>query len=67
MDTLGEDLVLLAIRPGNGKIAARERLGYGLRGSELVRLAASGRVGITGDRIVVRRGGPAGDERLDAA
>lgn len=67
VDTLGEDLVLLAIRPGNGKIAARERLGYGLRGSELVRLAASGRVGITGDRIVVLAGGPAGDERLDAA
>ena len=67
VDTLGEDLVLLAIRPGNGKIAARERLGYGLRGSELVRLAASGRVGITGDRIVVLDGGPTGDERLDAA
>ncbi len=67
VDTLGEDLVLLAVRPGNGTIAARERLGYGLRGSELVRLAASGRVGISGDRIVVLDGGPTGDERLDAA
>ena len=67
METLGEDLVLLAIRPGNGTIAAKDRLAYGLRGSELVRLAASGRVGITGDRIVVLDGGPTGDERLDAA
>ena len=53
MDTLGEDLVLLSIRPDNGTIATKSRLGYGLRGSELVRLAATGRVGITGDRIVV--------------
>lgn len=67
METLGEDLVLLAIRPGNGTLAARERIPYGLRGSELVRLAASGRVGITGDRIVVLDAGPTGDERLDAA
>ena len=67
MDTLGEDLVLLSIRPGNGMIATKSRLGYGLRGSELVRLAASGRVGITGDRIVVLDGQPTGDERLDAA
>jgi hypothetical protein len=67
VETLGEDLVLLAIRPGNGTLAARERIPYGLRGSELVRLAASGRVGITGDRIVVLDAGPTGDERLDAA
>ena len=67
METLGEDLVLLAIRPGHGTLAARERIPYGLRGSELVRLAASGRVGITDDRIVVLDAGPTGDERLDAA
>ena len=67
MDTLGEDLVLLSIRPDNGTIATKSRLGYGLRGSELVRLAATGRVGITGDRIVVLGGQPTGDEQLDAA
>lgn len=67
MDTLGEDLVLLSIRPDNGTIATKSRLGYGVRGSELVRLAASGRVGITGDRIVVLDGQPTGDEQLDAA
>jgi Golgi phosphoprotein 3 (GPP34) len=67
VDTLGEDLVLLAIEPDRGTIAARNRLPYGLRGSELVRLAASGRVGITSNRIVVLDDGPTGDERLDAA
>ncbi len=39
VDTLGEDLVLLAIQPASGMIAARQRIPYGLRGSELVRLA----------------------------
>ena len=53
VDTLGEDLVLLAIQPASGMIAARQRIPYGLRGSELVRLAASGRAVITNDRIVV--------------
>ena len=67
MDTLGEDLVLLSVRPDNGTIATKSRLGYGLRGSELVRLAASGRVWITGDRIVVLDTQPTGDEQLDAA
>ena len=67
MDTLGEDLALLSIRPDNGTITTKSRLGYGLRGSELVRLAASGRVGITGDRIVVLDSQPTGDAQLDAA
>jgi hypothetical protein len=67
VETLGEDLVLLSIRPDNGTIATKSRLGYGLRGSELVRLAASGRVGITSDRIVMLDSQPTGDEQLDAA
>ena len=67
MDTLGEDLMLLAIRPDDGVIAARQRLPYGLRGSELVRLAAGGRVEITKGRIVVLDASPAGDDRLDEA
>jgi hypothetical protein len=67
MDDLGEDLVLLSIHPDNGTVATKSRLGYGLRGSELVRLAASGRAGITGDRIVVLDGRPTGDEQLDTA
>ena len=64
--TLGEDLLLLAIRP-NGTVGAASRLGFGLMGSELVRLAAAGRIEITGDRIVVRSAAPAGDPELDAA
>ena len=67
MDALGEDLVLLSIHPDKGTVVTKSRLGYGLRGSELVRLAASGRAGITGDRIVVLDGRPTGDEQLDAA
>jgi hypothetical protein len=67
VDTLGEDLVVLAIQPGNGTLAARQRLPYGLRGSELVRLAFSGRAGITQGRIVVLDHRPTGDDRLDAA
>ena len=67
MQTLGEDLVLLSVHPDNGTIVTKSRLGYGLRGSELVRLAAGGRAGITGDRIVVLDGRPTGDEQLDAA
>ena len=67
METLGEDLVLLSVHPDNGTIVTKSRLGYGLRGSELVRLAAGGRAGITGDRIVVLNSRPTGDEQLDAA
>jgi hypothetical protein len=67
VETLGEDLVLLSIRPGKGTIATKHTIGYGLRGSELVRLAASGRAGISGDRIVVLDSQPTGDEQLDAA
>ena len=66
METLGDDLVLLAIRP-NGVIAAAAKLRYGLSGSELVRLAALGRVGIERGRIVVLDQAPTGDVLLDQA
>ena len=39
METLAEDLLLLAVRP-NGKLGAAPKLRFGLSGSELVRLAA---------------------------
>jgi Golgi phosphoprotein 3 (GPP34) len=67
LSTLGEDLLLLSIRPDNGKIATAQRIDYGLMGSELVRLAATGRAEIAGDRIVVRDQAPTGDAELDAA
>jgi hypothetical protein len=66
METLGDDLVLLAIRP-NGVIAAAAKLQYGLSGSELVRLAALRRVGIEHGRIVVFDEAPTGDVLLDEA
>ena len=44
LQTLGEDLLLLAIHPQRGLIMAVQRLDSGLAGSELVRLAAAQRV-----------------------
>ena len=66
METLGDDLVLLAIRP-NGVISVAAKLRYGLSGSELVRLAALRRVGIERGRIVVLDEAPTGDVFLDEA
>jgi hypothetical protein len=69
MDTLGTDLVLLSIDPGSGRIRLESNLRYGLMGSELVRLAAKGRIDIRDDRIIVLE--PAdvstGDPQLDEA
>jgi hypothetical protein len=66
METLGDDLVLLSIRP-NGVIATAARLRFGVSGSELVRLAALRRVTIEGRRIVVLDAAPTGDVLLDEA
>src|ERR1700736_6509194 len=66
METLAEDLLLLAVRP-NGKLGAAPKLRFGLSGSELVRLAAARRVDIVRGRIVVLDAAPAGDDLLDAA
>jgi Golgi phosphoprotein 3 (GPP34) len=67
MEGLGEDLVLLSIRPDKAKIGNPDKLDYGLMGSELVRLAALGRVNVAGERIVVLDAAPTGDPELDAA
>jgi hypothetical protein len=66
METLGDDLLLLAILP-NGVIGAASKLRFGLSGSELIRLAALRRVGIERDRIVVLDQAPTGDMFLDEA
>ena len=42
LDSLGEDLVLLSVTPDAGWIGTAQRIGFGLMGSELVRLAAAG-------------------------
>jgi hypothetical protein len=65
--TLGEDLLLLSIRPDNGKVATARRIDYGLMGSELVRLAASRRIEVAADRIVILDRAATGDAELDAA
>jgi hypothetical protein len=67
LGTLGEDLLLLSIRPDQGRIATVHQIDYGLMGAELVRLAASGRIDIADDRIVVRDSAATGDAELDAA
>jgi hypothetical protein len=66
METLGEDLILLAVRP-NGTLAAAHELRFGLAGSELVRLAAARRVDVVRGRIAVLDPAPTGDRLLDAA
>jgi hypothetical protein len=58
MGALGEDLVLLAIDPGNGALHYPSRLPYALMGAELAELAAISRIGLVGDRIVLT--GPGG-------
>lgn len=65
--TLGEDLLLLSIRPDQGNIATLHQIDYGLMGAELVRLAASGRIDIAHNRIVVQGSAATGDAELDAA
>jgi len=67
VDTLGDDLVLLSLNPGSGRVSTVRKIGYGLMGSELVRLAAGGRVDIEAGRIVVGSALPTGDPELDAA
>ncbi len=67
LSALGEDLFLLSIRPRDGKLLTWGRIDLGLMGSELVRLAAAGRAGIAGGRIVVPDRTVTGDAELDAA
>ena len=67
LDSLGEDLVLLSISPADGRIATAQKIGCGLMGSELVRLAAAGRITIESNRVVVQGRAPCGDAELDVA
>lgn len=67
VDWLGEDLLLLALDAGRGRLGRTYMISYGLMGAELVRLAACGRVDIVDDQVVVRCPAPTGDADLDAA
>jgi hypothetical protein len=66
MKTLGEDIVLLAIKP-DGRLREWNRLRFALAGSELVRLAAAHKVAVVDDRIMVTDPGPLDDALLTAA
>ena len=66
MDELGDDLLLLAVRP-DGTLALSPKLRFGLSGAELVRLAAARRVDIVRGRIAVLDTAPTGDPLLDEA
>jgi len=67
MDSLGEDLALLSVSPADGRVTTAQKLGFGLMGSELVRLAAAGRLTITAGRVTVTDPSPCQDPALDAA
>ena len=64
---LGEDLLLLSVSPVTGWIATSVQVDHGLMGSELVRLAAAGRISVAADRVIVVDRVPCGDAALDAA
>ena len=67
MESLGEDLLLLSIRPDRGRIGNADKSDFGLMGAELVRLAVLGRAEVAGERIAVVDAAPTGDAELDAA
>jgi len=65
--TLGDDLMLLAIRPRTGRVHRYERMDFALRAAELFELALAGRIGVATahGRIVVGNAAPTGERRLD--
>ena len=67
VDWLSEDLLLLALDVGRGRLGRTFAISYGLMGADLVRLAARGRIDIVDDQIVVRSPAPTDDAELDAA
>lgn len=66
MPNLGEEIVLVALRP-DGRVNGATTLRFALAGAELVGLVLAERVGIQDDRIVVLDPSPTGDVLLDAA
>jgi hypothetical protein len=66
LDSLGEDLVLLSVSP-DGKVTTAHQIGFGLMGSELVRLAAAGKITIAAGRVDVTDQSPGLDPFLDTA
>lgn len=65
--TPGEDLLLLAVNPRNGRIWTVERIGPALRALELHELIVAGRVVLSGTGITIADQAPVGEPHLDAA
>jgi hypothetical protein len=66
MDWLADDLLLLAVR-GNGTLAARKKLRFGVAAAELVQLAARGSVDVSDGQITILDSSSTGDPLLDDA
>ena len=66
MRTVGDDIVLLAIRQDGG-LSCAAKMRFALSGSELVRLAAERRIDIVDKRIHVLDATPTGDPLVDSA
>ncbi|WP_084316166.1 GOLPH3/VPS74 family protein [Actinospica robiniae] len=66
MPNLGEEIVLVALRP-DGRVSGATTLHFALAGAELVSLVIAERVGIRDERIVILDPAPTGDVLLDAA
>lgn len=66
MRSLGEEIVLVALRP-DGRVNCATTLRFALAGAELVSLVIAERVGVQDERIVVLDPSPTGDALLDAA
>ncbi|MEY9894193.1 hypothetical protein ABIA31_007877 [Catenulispora sp. MAP5-51] len=63
--TLGEDLLLLAIHPRNGRVRNVERMAPALRALELIELSLAGRLSLEEGRITVKDPLPIGHRLLD--
>jgi len=68
LSQLGENLLLLSVRrPEDTLSNTSHKMGYGLMGSELIRLAALRRVDVDPRRITLLSAASTGDPELDAA
>ncbi|MEY9854706.1 hypothetical protein ABH935_000303 [Catenulispora sp. GAS73] len=63
--TLGEDLLLLAVHPRNGRVRNVERMSPALRALELIELSLGGRVVVEQGRIATKDPSPVGHRLLD--
>ena len=63
--TIGDDLLLLAISPRDGRVQAAEHMGTALRGAEALDLSLARRVAVADGRITVADPRPIGHPLVD--